>query len=122
MADLVDPLDYAMRNTRLLVRRVAVSAYRRQPIPEPYARLCEAVATAADHVADELAANRMAEAARDELLQLAHATSQVERSTELSAEVVLAQLRSILADLLQITGMESLEATDAIPPLPSPES
>ena len=41
----------------------------------------------------------------------------MERTDELSAEVVLAQLRSIIADLLRITGMGSLEATDAIPPL-----
>ena len=48
---------------------------------------------------------------------LAEASSRVERTDELSAEVVLAQLRSIIADLLRITGMGSLEATDAIPPL-----
>ena len=39
------------------------------------------------------------------------------RADELSAEVILAQLRSIVADLLRITGMGSLESTDAIPPL-----
>jgi len=59
----------------------------------------------------------MALAAQDVLLVLAAATSEVERSTELSAEVVLAQLRSIIADLLRITGMGVLESTDAIPPL-----
>jgi hypothetical protein len=30
---------------------------------------------------------------------------------------VLAQLRSIVADLLRLTGMGTLESTDAIPPL-----
>jgi hypothetical protein len=120
MADLVDPLDYALRNTRLLVRRVAVAAYRRQPVPHSYALLCADLADAADEVADELAANRMAESARERLLVLAVATSDVERSDELSAEVVLAQLRSIIADLLRITGMGVLESTDAIPPLRSP--
>jgi hypothetical protein len=30
--------------------------------------------------------------------------------------VVLAQIRSIMVDLLQITGMDELEATDALPP------
>ena len=42
----------------------------------------------------------------------------VERTDVLSAEVVLAQLRSIVADLLMVTGMDSLEATDALPPPP----
>ncbi len=45
------------------------------------------------------------------------ATSDVERSDDLSAEVVLAQLRSVVADLLLLTGMTSFEATDAIPPV-----
>ena len=44
-----------------------------------------------------------------------HATGSVERSTVLSAEVVLAQLRSVVADLLLVTGMDELEATDALP-------
>jgi len=117
MAELVEPLDYALRNTRLLVRRVAVAAYRRQPVPHAYALLCGDLADAADGVAAELEGNRMAEPARDRLLVLAVATSEVERSDELSAEVILAQLRSIIADLLRITGMGVLESTDAIPPL-----
>jgi hypothetical protein len=31
--------------------------------------------------------------------------------------VVLAQLRSVIADLLEVTGLGPLEATDALPPL-----
>ena len=52
------------------------------------------------------------------LVRLAEATSRGRADRpDLSAEVILAQLRSIIADLLRITGMGSLEATDAIPPL-----
>ena len=47
------------------------------------------------------------------------ATGHVERTSELSAEVVLAQVRSLIADLLAVTGMDPLAATDQIPPLPS---
>ena len=36
---------------------------------------------------------------------------------QLSPEVVLAQIRSIVVDLLQITGLGVLEATDALPPM-----
>jgi len=117
MAELVEPLDYALRNTRLLVRRVAVAAYRTEPVPPTYARLCTDLAAAVDAVAAELESDRTAESAREQLLVLAVATSEVERSHELSAEVILAQLRSIIADLLRITGMGVLESTDAIPPL-----
>lgn len=46
------------------------------------------------------------------------ATGVVERSEVLTAEAILAQLRAIVADLLMVTGMGQLEATDALPPPP----
>ena len=69
MGDLVEPLDFALRNTRVLVRRVAVAAYRREPIPASYASLIEDLADATDEVADELAARRQATAVRDRLVE-----------------------------------------------------
>jgi uncharacterized membrane protein YgaE (UPF0421/DUF939 family) len=116
MVDLVEPLDRAMRNTRVLVRRVAVSSYHRLPVPRSFALLCEDLATAVDEMADALAADQMASGVRDSLLRIGAGTAQVERVQDLSAEVVLAQIRSIIVDLLQITGMDVLEATDALPP------
>ena len=116
MAELVEPLDLAIRNTRVLVRRAAVAAYRREPVPRGYAVLCTDLADAADLVAEELEADRMPTAARPALLEVAAGTGQVERSHDLSAEVVLAQVRSVVADLLRITGMGVIESTDAIPP------
>ncbi len=118
MADLVDPIDRALRSTRVLVRHVAVAAYRQRPVPASYALLSRELAEANDIVAAELEADRMASAARGPLLALGSATGMVARSDVLSAEVVLAQLRSIVADLLMVTGLDSLEATDALPPPP----
>ena len=117
MAELVDPLDFALRNTRVLVRRVAVAAYRNEPIPRSYAELIDELADATDEIADELGAGRAATAVRDHLIELGRATARAERSRELSAEVVLAQVRSLLADLLAVSGMDPLAATDQIPPL-----
>jgi hypothetical protein len=117
MAELVEPLDLAMRNTRVLVRRAAVAAYRREPVPRAYAAVCTDLAEAADLVAAELDADRMPVAARPALLAVAAGTSRVERGEGLSAEVVLAQVRSVVADLLRITGLGVVESTDAVPPL-----
>ncbi len=117
MADYVEPLDLALRNTRVLVRRVAVAVYRRDPIPHAYALLCDDLAEVVEEMAAELSADRTPASVQPRLVALAHATSAVERTHDLSAEVVLAQLRSIVADLLRLTGMGSLESTDAIPPL-----
>lgn len=116
VADLVEPLDRALRSTRVLVRRTAVAAHHRRPVPGSYALLTADLATAADLVAEELAANRMPEVARPALMAVGHASSLVERTPDLSADAVLAQLRSIVADLLLLTGMSQLESTDALPP------
>ena len=116
LADLVEPLDLALRNTRLLVRRAAVTAYRGDPVPLEYAVLCRDLSAAVANIAAELRADRLPEAVRPELEQLAAATSNVHRTRDLSGEVVLAQLRSIIADLLRMTGMGALESTDALPP------
>lgn len=116
VADLVDPLDRALRSTRVLVRHMAVTAYRGRQVPPGYAVLARDLADATDVVAAELDANRLAAAARPALLAVGRGTGEVERSTVLSAEVVLAQLRSVVADLLVLTGMDPLEATDSLPP------
>ena len=117
MADLVEPLDFALRNTRVLVRRVAVACYRHEQIPDAHADLIEEIAACTDAVADELAADRQASAVRDRLVEVGRRSAHLERSTELSAEVVLAQARSLVADLLAVSGMDPLAATDEIPPL-----
>ncbi len=118
MAELVDPLDRALRSTRVLVRHTAVAAYHRRPVPHAYAVLARELAAAVDEVAEELHADRMAVAARPALLAVGFATGQVERSAVLSAEVVLAQMRGVIVDMLLLTGLDSLEATDALPPPP----
>lgn len=118
MADLVGPLDRALRSTRVLVRQVAVAAYHRRPVPASYAALARDLADAVDEVIAELQADRMPVAARDALLRVGAGSGQVERSEEMTAEVVLAQIRSVVADLLVLTGMGQLESTDALPPPP----
>ena len=119
MAELVDPLDRALRSTRVLVRHTAVAAYHRRPVPRPYALLARELAAAVDETAEELQADRMAVDARPALLAVGFATGQVERSDVLAAEVVLAQLRSVVADMLLLTGMDPLDATEALPPPPT---
>lgn len=115
MAELVEPLDIAMRNARVLARRVAVACYRHEPVPASYADLLEEIAAATDLIVVELKAGRMAAAAKPTLLALGVASSRAERSRLLSAEVILAQARSLIADLLAVAGMDPLAATDAIP-------
>jgi uncharacterized membrane protein YgaE (UPF0421/DUF939 family) len=122
MSDLVEPIDRALRSTRVLVRRTAVTNYRHRTVPASYAVLCRDLAAAADAVAAELMADRMAVAARPLLLAVGHGTGGVERTPDLNTDVILAQIRSVVADLLLLTGLDELEATDALPPAPETRS
>ncbi len=122
MAELVEPLDRALRSTRVLVRQTAVAAYHDRHVPKSYSLLALDLADAADMVADELAADRMAVSARDALIQVGEASGLVERADEMTAEVVLGQLRSVVVDLLLLTGMTQIESTEALPPPPRWES
>jgi uncharacterized membrane protein YgaE (UPF0421/DUF939 family) len=116
MAELVEPLDRSLRSTRVLVRYVALAAYRSRPVPAGYPLVARELAAAVDLVADELQADRIAETARPALIGVGTATSDLPRVESLSVEVVLAQLRAVVTDLLMLTGMGQLESTDAIPP------
>ena len=116
MVELVEPLDRALRNTRVLVRRVALTTYHHVPLPRAYVLLCTDLADATDELADALASGALHSGVQRSLLQVAEGTAEVERVADLSADVVLAQIRSIIVDLLQITGMDVIEATDALPP------
>jgi uncharacterized membrane protein YgaE (UPF0421/DUF939 family) len=122
MAELVEPLDRALRSTRVLVRQTAVAAYHHRHVPKSYSLLALDLADAADMVAEELAEDRMAVAARDALIQVGEASGLVERADELTAEVVLGQLRSVIVDLLLLTGMSQIESTEALPPPPRREA
>ncbi|MCM3514660.1 MULTISPECIES: aromatic acid exporter family protein [Nocardioides] len=118
MAELVGPMDRAMRSTRVLVRQVAVAAYHRRPVPPSYSALARDLADAVDVVVEELTQDRQPTAAMPALLAVGMATGSVERAEEMTAEVVLAQLRSVVVDLLMLTGLSQLESTDALPPPP----
>jgi hypothetical protein len=85
-------------------------------VPPAYPMVARELAAAIDLVADELHADRMAEAARPGLIAVGMATAELPRADALSVEVMLAQLRAVVTDLLMLTGMGQLESTDAIPP------
>jgi hypothetical protein len=93
-----------------------VAAYRKRAVPSTYADLAADLALAVEAVADELAAERMPVAARPQVLAVGQATGLVDRSESLTGDAILAQLRSIVVDLLLVTGMGQLEATDSLPP------
>ncbi|MGH8868046.1 MAG: FUSC family protein [Actinomycetes bacterium] len=118
VAELAEPLDRAIRNVRVLVRRVTVAASRGEPVPEAYAHLAERLADIVEDMAAGLREKMLPTRARETLQDLARDSARVESSDTLSAVVVLAQVRSMIVDLLQLTGLDVDGAEQRVPPRP----
>ena len=114
-SDLHGPLDRAHRNLRVLARRCVVAVWRDEEVPESYRRLMSSLAEIVDFMAAELYDRHLPVAARERLVQLAADTSHMKLIESMSAVVILAQLRSMLTDLLQLTGMDYAEARKVMP-------
>jgi hypothetical protein len=115
VADLHVPLDSASRNLRVLVRRSVVAVWRGDDVPVAYQDLIRRLAEACRFIAKELSERRLPLAARDQLREIGEATAHQELTHSVSAVVILAQTRSIVVDLLELTGMDYQEARELIP-------
>lgn len=115
LAELVEPLDRLTRNVRVLARRAAVSLWHEETVPDGYLVLMDQVAREIRACADELAVGRLPVATQERVIELGHTRSHLELVNSISAIVILAQLRSILVDLLEISGMSYADARDALP-------
>lgn len=111
-AELVEPMDLALRNTRVLVRRVTVAAVRGESISADCALLCNRLAEQVDALRDSVADPRRPHS-QPELLAFGRALAPV--ANRGTAELLIcSQLRAIVADLLRATGMSGLESTRAL--------
>jgi hypothetical protein len=113
---LIEPLDRALRGTRVLARRVVVAISTGERIPPSYLTLLDDLGTACDVLSQVLLDNVSLANARPPFLAVARTTGDLERTGQLSTEVVLAQLRSVVVDLLQVTGLNVDESVAAVPP------
>jgi len=116
VADLAVPLDRAVRNSRVLLRRTVVVTRRGEHLPEPTLDLLDALAAVATTIARELDEQRTPTNALSQLRSLAAASSLVPTGTSLSADVVLAQARSVVVDLMQLSGLEVAAAERLLTP------
>jgi uncharacterized membrane protein YgaE (UPF0421/DUF939 family) len=117
VADLVEPLDRAMRSTRVLCRRVAVTANRHLDVPPSYAQVLDELADATDIVARVLGENAPAAMARGGIVAVGQETADLPRGT-ISIAVLLVQIRSLIVDLLEVTGLDNESALAVMPALP----
>jgi uncharacterized membrane protein YgaE (UPF0421/DUF939 family) len=112
--------DYALRNARVLARRALAALRDGEPVPGQLADRLDEAARAARLLSDELGRGADPDGARRLLLKVAaRLGDSLLRETGFSGRVVVAQLRSVVLDLLQATGMPRADAAAALPPLPA---
>ncbi len=105
VGDMAVPLDRALRNGRVLLRRVVVVVRRGERLPAGTAQVLDGLAQALTTINRELTEQRSPERALTQLDVVARLSAQVPTGSSLSADVVLAQARSVVVDLLQVSGM-----------------
>lgn len=119
--DAVEPLDHALRNCRVLLRRTRGALVDDEPgSPELVAGLRRLAAATEELTASLRSSPADARAA----LRAAGSTvdSEMLADSGFSTQVVAAQLRSMAVDLLQATGLRHDEARAQLPGLNQPES
>jgi len=112
--DAAEPLDHALRNCRVLLRRTRSALVDDEPVPPSLAAGLRELAAATELLAANL--GQPPTATRDALRAAASTvdTDSLAHSG-FSAQVVAAQLRSVAVDLLQATGLRHDEARAILP-------
>ncbi|MFI6098557.1 aromatic acid exporter family protein [Lentzea sp. NPDC051213] len=115
------PVDYAIRNTRVLARRTMAALKADEQIPDGVAEVLVAYANAVDCLKKELEKGTTPQQTREAIKNAARPlTARRLGGDGFSSKVVLAQIRSVAVDLLQATGLSRAEAMEALPPLSPP--
>ncbi|MGW4356535.1 FUSC family protein [Nocardia sp. NPDC004582] len=121
LRDAADPLDNAVRNTRVLLRRALTSVRDDEVLAPGLIVEVEKLGQAVDVVRRMMLADPdekpdPAEATRVLRSVGKGATKDLVEGAGLSAHVVFAQLRSIVVDLMQVCGVRRLSAMALLPP------
>jgi uncharacterized membrane protein YgaE (UPF0421/DUF939 family) len=115
VAEIAEPIDRAVRNSRVLVRRVTAAVRYEEAVPPTYLDLVDELAELAGELADTLTERGGVADVRPGLERLARASSAAPHSEVMSAVVVLAQVRSMVVDLLELTGLDQDQALARVP-------
>ena len=116
ISDLLGPMDRALRNLRVLVRRCGVASRRGQPLPASTLALLDDLAGVTDDMARTLHERDLPVSTRERLVAVSVGAGERTPGATLDAEVVRAQVRSMVTDLLMLTGLTYAEAFEIVPP------
>ncbi|WP_248965803.1 FUSC family protein [Sphaerisporangium perillae] len=111
------PIDHALRNIRVLLRRTLAALRDREPMPPELPGRLHGLAETARLLRDELAEGVEPVQARRSALAVADGVrTSLAAGSGFSTNVITAQLRSITVDLLVAAGTDRETATAALPP------
>ena len=114
-AEAAQQMDYAVRNTRVLIRRALNAVRRGRPAPPDLAEAVELLAEAVRALGNQLAEPGGEAVTRRLALEAAvKATSVLDRDPGLSINVIIGQVRSTAIDLLRGSGLSGEEARNAL--------
>ncbi|MFL0577770.1 FUSC family protein [Dietzia sp. 179-F 9C3 NHS] len=120
LARILNPLDNGIRNIRVLARRAIVAVDDQVDAPPALAGLTwhlgDAIELLARRVADDADAPTDAEVHRALRAVSAQARRELVTDGGLTETVMLAQIRSILVDMMQVAGLSKISALAALPP------
>lgn len=114
---IAEPLDLAVRNVRVLTRRVAVAVQREAPLPAAHVQLLDDLADVVDRLVTGFDDPYERASLQRSLVGLAERSSHVRVTASLSATAILAQVRSVVTDLLRLTGLGAADALALVPPM-----
>ncbi|MDF2969479.1 MAG: hypothetical protein K0Q93_3257 [Nocardioidaceae bacterium] len=108
-------VDHAVRDARVLARRAHTMLRRGDRAGAGLAPVLEQLATAVRLFADDLAERDRFDEVRGTLLDVANsATTVLETERSLGVTVVVAQIRSVAADLMYATGVSAVELDEML--------
>ena len=120
LARILNPLDNGIRNIRVLARRAIVAVDDQVDVPPALGSLVGALADAlellARRVANDPDAPSIAEVHRELRSVASRAKRELLIEAGLTETVMLAQVRSVLVDMMQVAGLSRISALATLPP------
>jgi uncharacterized membrane protein YgaE (UPF0421/DUF939 family) len=114
-ANAVNQIDHAVRNTRVLARRAVSAIEQDDRVPEAAIKAIRELAIVLPNLASYLADPGAAEDAEEAMVQAAAlATAALDVTGNLSANMIVGQVRSMAVDLLGVAGVEGDSAREAV--------
>lgn len=120
LTGVLNPLDNAIRNIRVLARRAIVAVDDQVDVPPALSSLIAGLADALELLTQRVAADSDAPSDAVVHRELRAVASRAKRElvtgSGLTETVMLAQLRSILVDVMQVAGLSKISALATLPP------